>query len=122
MFLAGGGGRPGGRPAFNWKERKTLGLDGASKELKARPIGDFNDIEGFMDPSRGDILVNLTDLEHWDEPEKEMISDGYRDARKTIQIGMLFGPNKIAGTILRKESNAEKPNFSHRRIFGSKSV
>ena len=33
---AGGGGRPGGRPTFNWKQRKLLGLDDLRNQREMR--------------------------------------------------------------------------------------
>ena len=41
---AGGGGRPGGRPAFNWKEKKQLGI-GTTQLLKPWKDTPFGDVE-----------------------------------------------------------------------------
>ena len=51
---AGGGGRPGGRPTFNWKQRKLLGLDDLrnQREMRIKFAGDFNDLKPFMDTNR----------------------------------------------------------------------
>jgi len=51
---AGGGGRPGGKPTFNWKQRKLLGLDELKdqKDMRVKFAGDFNDLKPFMDITR----------------------------------------------------------------------
>jgi hypothetical protein len=49
-FSGGGGGRPGQRPAFNWKEKKLLGFGQTTvlKPWKDRPFGD--DVEVCIRP------------------------------------------------------------------------
>ena len=67
--FAGGGGRPGGRPTFSWKERRDLQLRERGEKLKVfklKDFGDFDDIKGFMDESRGDVIIDITDLEEFD--------------------------------------------------------
>ena len=60
---AGGGGRPGGKPTFNWKQRKELGLDNLKdeKDMRVKFAGDFNDLKSFMDSSRyfTKLYINL---------------------------------------------------------------
>lgn len=85
--------------AFNWKERRALGLDGAQaqlKEFKARPIGfDYADLEKHIDTSRGDSVVDLTNVDSWTETPRPAVNH-----RKVVDVAMLFGSNKPCGPYL----------------------
>lgn len=99
---AGGGGRPGGKPTFNWKERKQLGLDNINKKpFKLNPqMGLWDDIKDHFDESKGDKMIDITDLENFEEdPEdlKRLEDKGYvgeNNTRKQINIKKLFGSSK----------------------------
>ena len=104
---------------MNWKEKKILSLDGASTtQVKIRPMGEFSDLEKFVDPSS---IIDITNLKEWSEPDSEIIEDSYRDCRKEIKISLLFGSNKPAGTILKKQ-NYEKNRFKQPGFFQKKNV
>ena len=85
---AGGGGRPGGKPTFNWKERMELRLarKGAKKikPFKMRPSGDWDDIAPYFDESKGHIMINITDLDSFEMPDIENLGEyeGPNDTRE----------------------------------------
>lgn len=87
------------------------------KKFKSRPSGDFDDIKPFFDESKGDYMLDITNLEQWEEPKLDYKPETYRDSRKTVQVGMLFGSNKPSGTLLTKK-DVKKPRFSANRVFG----
>ena len=70
---AGGGGRPGGRPTFNWKEKKQLGLDATKiKPFKLNPqMGYWDDIKDHFNPAR-DKMIDLTNLETFKEDPEDL--------------------------------------------------
>jgi len=114
--FAGGGGRPGGRPAFTWKEKKQLGLDG--KRLKPMrvnaDVGLFEEIEPYFNPARGDKIVDITNLEVFEEnpPASYLRGEEKPNGRTKIQVNRLFGSTKPFGTL---------PTMYPRRTFrGSK--
>ena len=114
--FAGGGGRPGGRPTFTWKEKKQLELDG--KRLKPMrvnaDVGLFEDIEPYFNPARGDKIVDITNLEVFEEdpPASYLRGEEKPNGRTKIQVSRLFGSTKPVGTL---------PNMYPRRTFrGSK--
>ena len=105
---AGGGGRPGGKPTFNWKERMELRLarKGAKKikPFKMRPSGDWDDIAPYFDESKGHTMINITDLDSFEMPDIEDLGEyeGPNDTRKVIDVTRLFGPDKVRGSISRR--------------------
>lgn len=106
---AGGGGRPGGKPTFNWKERRALNLDVLSKrkEFKVKPFGNFDELKPFFDEKVGDMTIDLKKVESFDDttyfPQNldEMDSDnlfkGENNTRKVMQMSLLFGSKKPYG-------------------------
>ena len=133
---AGGGGRPGGRPTFSWKDKQALRLankaDKQQKPFKVLPFGDFKDIEPYLNASKGDFMVDITDSAEWSEEsekKKRYESQGvtYEEAeaekarvantRKVIDPSLLFGSQKTAG-VIEKKYNYSGAKFSHKRIFG----
>ena len=113
--FAGGGGRPGGKPTFSWKERRDLQLREKGEKLKVfklKDFGDFDDIKGFMDESRGDVIIDITDLEDFDfeslmgTPEEQAAikakASQDENSRKQIIPSRLFGSAKPTGNILKK--------------------
>lgn len=116
--FAGGGGRPGGRPAFTWKEKKQLQLDG--KRLKPMrvnaDVGLFEDIEPYFNPARGDKIIDITNMEKFEEdpPTSYLRGDEKPNGRTKIQVSRLFGSMKPFGAL---------PNMYPRRTFrGHKDV
>jgi hypothetical protein len=120
MRLAGGGGRPGGRPAFNWKEKMALRIANkqAKKEIKVRPFGSLLDLEPHFDANRGDKIIDLSTV----KPgfTIEAVNESSNSSKKTIAMQMLFGSNKSYGLIPRKDVKGRQ-RFSHSRIFGKES-
>lgn len=108
---AGGGGRPGGKPAFSWREVKQLNLEKKFVDVKLRPEGFFEDIESHMDPTRGDKLIPMGDN------FSEIPVDLRVNNRKTVNISKLFGSNKSYG-ILKERYRKQK--FSYARVFGNR--
>jgi len=113
--FAGGGGRPGGKPTFSWKERRDLKLRDKGEKLKVfklKDFGDFDDIKGFIDESRGDVIIDITDMDDFDfnsllgSPEEQATlkakMEKDENSRKQIMPSMLFGSAKPAGAILKK--------------------
>lgn len=112
--FAGGGGRPGGRPAFGWKEKKQLQLREKGEKLKVfdlKNFGDFDDIKHFIDTSRGDFIIDITDLnvdfsKYFGTPEEQASiaakMEKEDNSRKQVVPAMLFGSNKTTGQILKK--------------------
>jgi hypothetical protein len=102
---AGGGGRPGGKPTFQWKERKELNLPKIYKQkIKVNDFGLTDKLlADHFDESRGDHIVDLTDLDEWEQPDVEDSDINGEDSTwKKINPASLFGPNKSAG-VLEKE-------------------
>ncbi len=126
LRFAGGGGRPGGKPTFNWKERMELRLarkgDKRIKPFKVGPSGDWDDIAPYFDKNKGHTMIDITDLDTFEAPETEELGEfeGENDTRKVIDVTSLFGPDKARGSLPKKRNHA-KLNFSHRRIFGGNS-
>ena len=107
--FAGGGGRPGARPTFNWKERRALGLPEAGEVApKTRKMGDFDDIAKYV--SEDAMLDVLNQDDGWEL--EEIGSD-----KKVIHPSNLFGAGKGRGKLLKKR-NYNRKTFSHTRIFG----
>ncbi len=117
---AGGGGRPGGKPTFNWKQKKALGLDKPKlKPFKIRPeISLFDDIAPYFDPSRGDLIVPIGD--NFREPPYPYKNvEEIVDNQKKIKISRLFGSNKPSGMIVFRDSKF-KGYRSTKRTFPGK--
>ena len=114
LRYAGGGGRPGGKPTFNWKERKALRLAGKNtKPFKMKKVGDDEDLEELLqhiDTSKTIDLLSQDDGYEFNEADV--------DPNKIISMNVLFGPNKPRGRILKKK-NYDNKRFSHTRMFGA---
>lgn len=98
------------------------------KKLKMKDFGDFDeDIAPFLDEAKGDVMVDITELEEWDmssmvgtDEDQQKLVDEIKKADnpyKKIQAASLFGSAKSAGA-LHKKTNKEKKRFSHKRVFG----
>ena len=110
--LAGGGGRPGAKPAFSWKERKALNLPEVNAPLFKPPVrGEFAEVANLVGEST-ENMQNLLDL-----PDGVLVEENIVNARKVIHPSNLFGPGKPRGKISKKY-NYNRVNFSHSRIFG----
>lgn len=98
--FGGGGGRPAGhgRPSFNFKEKKILGLDKKYKKFNPQPSGFFSDIEEFFDPAR-DVRVKLSEKEDFEEPNMDWDSND----KKVFNVAALYGSNKSYGMLVRKQ-------------------
>lgn len=111
---AGGGGRPGKKPTFNWKEKKILGLDKPRmKSFKEalKPSGDFEDIEPFFDEKSGDMMIDITNLENFEPPVPGTLEEQFNDKKK-VRISTLFGSKKPSGMIeYKKKENHFKFRF-----------
>lgn len=105
----GGGGRPGKRRTFNWKEKRILGLDkpkAKTFEEVLRPTGRLADIEPFFNEAEGDYKIDITDLDDFNPPDyaPEVFND-----KKKVQVSMLFGSQKGFGMFV-PSSNKRSPN------------
>ena len=106
--------------AFNWKQKKLLKISNRPEEVKVKPFGDWTELEQFFDPSRGDVMIP------WDEQKKSSDDPRLLNAmkiesdKKRINMRLLFGSNKIAGFIPRKEVPKELKKYNYERIFGEK--
>lgn len=115
--FAGGGGRPGGRPAFNWKEKMQLRIDNKEKKklLKNRPTGNYDEyLKPHFDASRGDMIIDLANLTNFKPPD-ELRASADQDKKK-IQMKMLFGSNKPFGILKRPETEPHKFSKKYRKI------
>jgi len=121
---AGGGGRPGGKPALNWKERMALRLSAKNqrKEFRVKPMGNFDDdLAPFFDSARGDVMVDVSKMDFFElkaQPE-EVLGEGVSNTRKVIDIRKLFGSSKPFGSLPRKQNFSNK-QFGHAATFGYK--
>jgi len=116
LFVAvrngGGGGRPGGARVLNFKEKKILGLDKPYKRLTNKPFGFFDELEPFIDESRGDFIIPIGHLDYFEEPDTGDLND-----KRKIDVKALFGSNKSSGILVERH---KKKRFSHSRVFGHK--
>ncbi len=106
-----GGGRPGGRPTFNWKEKKELErLDAEYRannhefdEFKFKKMGgDASELVKSVDLSRGDMVIDLNTVKEFDSTvytNKLKNVTYYDTSRKNIDIKRLFGTNKPTGFV-----------------------
>ena len=106
-----GGGRPGGRPTFNWKEKKELErLDAEYRanhnefdEFKFKKMGgDASDLMKSIDLSRGDMVIDLSTIKEFDSTvytNKLKNVTYYDTSRKSIDVKRLFGTNKPTGFV-----------------------
>jgi len=109
---AGGGGRPGGKPTFSWKQKFQLRLDSKQKKkvYKSRPFGDFQELEEYIDPTRGDAIYEISD--GFTEPE---MPKGMNNQYKVIDVTKLYGSDKPYGQLTRDRPVNSSP-FSKRRM------
>jgi len=129
---AGGGGRPGGKPAFNWKQRRSLKLDniGNSKEFKIKPFGSYDEIKPFYDENAGDVTIDLNKVASFDdetlfppnvEDETGNLFKGDSNTRKILQISNLYGSKKPYGLLERKlDEKKLAKKLTHRRPDGGR--
>jgi len=116
---AGGGGRPGGVPKFNWKEKKLLNINQKRKPLKLRPYGYWEDIEEFFDPKRDVMLPWEQDEKTFDDPAFAGKINTESD-RKRLDMRSLYGSSKSYGMLPVKDVPKEMKKYSYERIFGEK--
>jgi hypothetical protein len=130
-FGGGGGGRPGGKPAFNWKEKKALGIavvkaNAPRKKYFPRGVhlrGDFSTIEHLVKDLPEEDVVNLNPTDpNTNKAVQAMLErlEAERQTRQTtptLNVAALFGPQKSVGALPRKLN--KKVEFSHNRIFGN---
>ena len=90
------------------------------KPLKVAPTGDWKDLEAYFDESKGDIMINITELDEFEAPDVQSYEqfEGPNDTRKEIEVSSLFGPSKPRSYLERKKKPFK--NFSHSRVFGFK--
>ena len=117
--FAGGGGRPGGKPTFNWKERRQLGLAPAgTKAPRMRSYGDEWEMRHIITEEDLANTIKLYDVNDTDPQPFEYTEELIYD-KKIIPVTSLFGPHKYRGAIFKK-FNYQNKKFSHQRIFGVK--
>ena len=112
--FAGGGGRPGAKPTFNWKVRRQLELNDAGTPRSKAPVrGRFGDVEDDVDM---DSMIDVLAMDEGWTYGGELPND-----KKQLTPSGLFGSAKAdsRGRILKKRNYAGA-RFSHTRIFGNK--
>jgi len=113
---AGGGGRPGGKPTLNWRQKQQLRLTTKENKTKLRTFGGGNlsEIEHLLGK---DWMKKAVDLSKVTEFKSPVINVGDRDgennSRKQIQSASLFGSNKPFGLL---EAKPSRRPFSHKRL------
>lgn len=115
--FAGGGGQPGGKPTFNWKERRLLGLDTLKKKkTKIKDSGPLNELLDAIDPNDIEEIVVFTPGMNYTvpPPEDETTREFRRKDKKTLNMRQLFGSHKAYGMLPVK---VRQP-FSYERVFG----
>ena len=115
--FAGGGGRPGGRPTFNWREKQQLRLSNkdAQKEMKLRPFGSWLDLEPYFNEKEGDKMIDPKKVPSYTVEASDAATE---NTRKTLHYASLFGSTKSYGFLRDKVKHGHHARFSHKRIFG----
>lgn len=74
---AGGGGRPGTRPAFSWKEKVQLGLNDKKKlkPLKNSPFGFMDELMPHFNPEKGDKMIEITETTEYKDDLEALLRD-----------------------------------------------
>jgi len=116
-YKGGGGGRPGGKPAFNWKEKKLLNLTTFRKPVGMPPAGNFKLISKHFDESQGDFkfslsgktTTNVGTISSIEQLNKELNTN----SRKKVNLSLLFGSSKSYG-LLQFDENKKRPDFRTR--------
>lgn len=100
---AGGGGRPGGKPTFSWKQRKILGLDRKNipiNEKIRKEVGNLaseDELKKFVADNKG-ILIKIEPTDSFTIPKEIMDADqDLQHTRKKLNVTSLFGPDKARG-------------------------
>lgn len=103
-FKGGGGGRPGGKPTFNWKEKKILNLTHVRKPVKMPLSGNFKMIEKHFDVNHGDFKITLSgNAPNVGNMTLEKLSTQLNMSRtKKVNLNLLFGSNKPFGELKRE--------------------
>jgi len=102
LQVRNGGGRPGGVPTFNWKEKKSINYDvGGSKSFEDK-FAAASSFEELKESLKNEKFIDLTNLDKFEEEEIADESEAISD-KKVINVGLLFGPNKPRGAIPRKD-------------------
>lgn len=79
---------------------------------RLKPFGDFSEIEGLIDPARGDLVIELTDLEDFEEPDRSAFDEYYGNIYKVVNISALYGSNKPYGLLKKKSRLNPKYAFA----------
>lgn len=117
--------------AFDWKEKKILKIPDIklnAPRKKFHPIGvhlqgDFSTIEHLVENIPEEDKITLSGNGEASEEEFQAFlrriqaSNEAKSAEPTLKISQLFGSQKTFGTIGKR--TGKKPNFSHKRVFGS---
>ena len=107
--FAGGGGRPGGKPTFNWKERRQLGLAPAgTKEPRMRQYGDEWQMRHIITEEDQANAINIFNADNTDTQETFEYTEEDIYDKKIIPVTSLFGPHKYRGAILKKFNYQQK--------------
>lgn len=105
--------------AFNWKQKKILGIDGANsnRQFKLRPYGKFEDIKDFIKDK--DVVLPFDGKDKSFEHEVLAAAIVPESYKKKIDVNQLYGSHKGCGMIPRK-NNDLKLGYSYERVFGEK--
>jgi hypothetical protein len=103
-YKGGGGGRPGGKPAFNWKEKKALNLTNVRKPVGMPLSGNFKMIEKYFDVNQGDFKITLSgNAPSVGNMTLDRLSQQLNmSSTKKVNINRLFGSNKPYGELKRE--------------------
>jgi hypothetical protein len=119
---------------FNWKQKKLLGIDEASKAAagasskmsrvggdgfleSSDDFGDFDELLKSGEFSNG-TFTDITDKESFEifQPDvKEAGGKAADKSRKVIRAASLFGLDKVAAPM---PATKVRQRFSHTRVFG----
>eukprot|EP01040_Poterioochromonas_malhamensis_P014745 gene14745-16369_t len=115
-FGGGGGGRPGGKPTFNWKQKIELGLVKTEK-VKKTPLnltGRYVELKDHVNPTSGDLIIDFAkNADGLKEAQAHFHS--LNNPQPRLNLTSLYGSNKSYGFLPKKP---RKKPFSHKRIFG----
>jgi len=99
--FAGGGGRPGGKPTLNWRQKQQLRI-ARKDQIKLAKQGFIDDeMDEWLKAQPGYEEIDLTNVENY-EIESPITDELYFDTRRQFNASSLFGSNKSAGGFKKK--------------------
>lgn len=99
--FAGGGGRPGGKPTLNWRQKKQLRIARKDQMKLARQGFIDDEMDEWLKAQPGYQEVDLSNVEKY-EIESPITDQLYFDTRREFNASSLFGSNKSAGGFKKK--------------------